>query len=261
MSDTPTQRKADPNRFLEPARTTAAEVDYRRGMEEYFAASPGSNMEKLQNFPKYVPVQDMRRFVCRYELFKQVLEVHGSIVECGVLFGGGLMTWAQCSEIFEPFNHLRTIIGFDTFDGFPALHDHDRGGSASQLKERGLAVDSEADLRDSIALFDANRVLKHLPKVDLVRGDANKTIPAYLERTPHLVVSLLWLDFDIYEPTKTALTHFLPRMPKGAIVAFDELNHAVWPGETVAVMDSVGISHLRLRRFAHGSTVSYAVIE
>jgi hypothetical protein len=36
-------------------------------------------------------------------------------------------------------------------------------------------------------------------------------------------VSLLYLDFDIYEPTAVALEHFLPRMPKGSIVAFDEL--------------------------------------
>ena len=52
-------------------------------------------------------------------------------------------------------------------------------------------------------------------------------------------MSLLYLDFDLYEPTKCAF----PRMPKGAVVAFDELNHAAWPGETMALLDTLGIAY------------------
>lgn len=233
----------------------------RRSLEDYFAASLGTNVEKLQNFPKYVPTQDMRRFVGRYEIFKTILDVHGSIVECGVLFGGGLMAWAQLSEIFEPFNHLRNIIGFDTFAGFGELSEKDGTGRAAQLKPGGLAIDAQADIEQAVALYDRNRVLKHIQKVRLVRGNACETIPAYVEQNPHLVVSLLWLDFDVYAPTVAALTHLVPRMPKGAVIAFDELNHELWPGETVAVMESMGLSRLRIRRFPFGSTVSYAVIE
>jgi hypothetical protein len=80
-----------------------------------------------------------------------------------------------------------------------------------------------------------NRPVGHVPKVELVKGDANITIPKYIEDNPHVVVSLLYLDFDIYEPTKTALKYFIPRMPKGSIIAFDELNSPHWPGGTIAV--------------------------
>ena len=240
---------------------TEAEVDYRVGLETFFSESIGSNIEKLQNFPKFVPTQDLRRFAGRYELFKQVLDVHGSIVECGVLFGGGLLGWAHLSEIFEPFNHLRTVIGFDTFEGFVNISEQDRTGTAAQLKPGGLGVDVYDDLQRAIALMDQNRVLKHIPKVSLVRGDACKTIPEYLKANPHLVVSLLWLEFDVYAPTAAALRHFLPRMPKGAIIAFDELNHQVWPGETVAVLEEVGLRNLRIQRFPFGSTLSYARLD
>jgi len=250
----------DPARFQEPARTTASEVDFRVGLESYFRQSIGSNVEKLQNFPKYVPTQDLRRFIGRYEIFRKALEVHGSIVECGVLFGGGLMTWAQLSEVFEPFNHTRNVIGFDTFEGFASLSAEDRTGTAAQLHEGGLAIDVEADLRRSIELYDRNRVLSHIPKVKLVKGDVTETLPRYLEQNPHLVVALLWLDFDVYEPTKKALELLVPRMPRGGVIAFDELNHEVWPGETVAVLETVGISNLQLKRFTFGSTVSYAML-
>jgi hypothetical protein len=254
-------RSKDPGRFLEPARTTPDEISVRQRLEQYYAESVGSNVEKLQNFPKYVLVQDMRRFVCRYELFKKILDVHGSILECGVLFGGGLMAWAQLSEIFEPFNHLRNIIGFDTFAGFSKISDQDKTGTALHMTESGMAIDSYDDLLRSIDLYDRNRALKHIRKVRLVRGDAAKTIPEFITANPHLVVSLLWLDFDVYEPTLLALQHFLKRIPKGGIIAFDELNHEVWPGETVAVLEAVGLSNLRIQRFPFGSTMSYAVIE
>jgi hypothetical protein len=252
---------ADPSPTLEPSRTTSGEIVYRSALETYYANSPFSNVEKLQNFAKYVPVQDLRKFICRQMLFQRILNVHGSIVECGVLYGGGLMTWAQLSEIYEPLNHLRTVIGFDTFQGFVSMSDHDRGSTATHARAGGLAVDSYDDLKAAIALYDQNRFLPHINKVRLVRGDVAATMPAYLEANPHLVVSLLYLDFDIYEPTVTALRHLLPRMPKGAIIAFDELNHEVWPGETIAVMHEIGLPRLRLERFAIGSTMSFAVIE
>jgi Macrocin-O-methyltransferase (TylF) len=251
----------DPSRFTEPLRTTQFEVDYRVALDEYFNRSVGTNVEKLQNFAKYVPTQDIRKFICRHEIFKRVLNVHGSIVECGVLYGGGLMSWAQLSEVYEPLNHLRQIIGFDTFDGFCSLCDKDRSDLAMQGKPGGLSIDTYEDLQESIALYDRNRFLKHIQKVRLVKGDVSKTLPCYLEKNPYLVVALLWLDFDVYEPTKAALKYLLPRIPKGGMIAFDELNHEVWPGETIAVMEEIGLSNLRIERLSFGSTVSFAVIE
>lgn len=251
----------DPSRFLEPDRTTGKEVEYRQALEEYYNHSVGSNVEKLQNFTKYVPTQDLRKFVCRAELFKKILTVHGSVIECGVLYGGGLMAWAQLSEIYEPLNHTRNIIGFDTFNGFVSVSEKDRTGTAMQGKNGGLAIDTHDDLLQSIDLYNRNRFLNHIDKVRLVRGDVAETLPRYLQENPHLVVSLLYLDFDIYEPTLAALKYLVPRIPKGGVLAFDELNHEVWPGETIAVMEEIGLNKLRIQRFPFGSTMSFAVIE
>ncbi len=122
-------------------------------------------------------------------------------------------------------------------------------------------MDAYEDLIECIRLYDKNRFLKHIEKVKLVKGDIRITLPKYLEENPHTVVSLLYLDFDTFEPTVIALKHLVPRIPKGGIIAFDELNHEVWPGETVAVIQELGLNNLRIERFPFGSTVSYAVIE
>lgn len=44
---------------------------------------------KLNNFEKFVPRQSLARFIARYELFKMIKNTKGSIIECGVHYGGG----------------------------------------------------------------------------------------------------------------------------------------------------------------------------
>jgi hypothetical protein len=238
-----------------------SERRFAQALEAFIAGSHFSRVEMMSNFPLYTPRQTIANFLIRYEIFKRVLNVHGSVVECGVLFGGGLMSFAQFSAILEPTNHQRRIVGFDTFEGFPPLSEKDHGSESVSAKEGGLAVDSREELLHGIELFDANRFIGHIPKVELIKGDATQTIPKYLQENPHLIVSLLYLDFDIYEPTRVALEQLMPRIPRGGVVAFDELNLRAWPGETRAVLDTVGVNSLRLERFTFGSTISFAQIE
>ena len=82
----------DPDPHKESRMSTDAERSFRQGLEEYIARSPGTNVVKLSNFAKYVPRQSLTRFLSHYELFQKVLRVQGSVVECGVLHGGGLMS-------------------------------------------------------------------------------------------------------------------------------------------------------------------------
>lgn len=251
----------DPSRFKESGIRSTGELDYRLALSDYFDGSVGTTTEKLENFAKYVPRQSLTQLLNRYEIFKRVLQVQGSVVECGVLFGGGLMAWAQLSAILEPMNHQRRIIGFDTFSGFVDIAAEDRAGTSSYLRPGEYAVDSYDDLRKAAALFDANRVLGHIPKVELVKGDISETLPAYLERNPHTVVSLLYADLDLFEPTKAALEHLVPRMPKGAIIAFDQLNSSAWPGETLAVLQTIGIRNLRIERLPFETARCFAVLD
>ena len=73
--------------------------------------------EKLVNFEKYVRRQDLSRFLVRYELFKQILNVKGSIMEFGVIMGLALWLLHKLSAILEPYATKRKIIGFEYFLG------------------------------------------------------------------------------------------------------------------------------------------------
>jgi methyltransferase family protein len=241
-------------------RTDAERLESSR-LEGVFDGDPSLWATKMDNFPKFVRRQSMTRFLALYELFKLALPVKGSVIECGVNHGFGLMTWSKLSALLEPVNLTRRIYGFDTFTGFPEVGDKDRSQSSNHVKPGDLKADVFDQLAELIAINDSTRYLGHVEKTVMIRGDATTTIPKFVEDHPHVVVSLLFLDFDLYEPTKAALECFLPRMPKGGVLAFDELDNPLWPGETLAMLEANGRQRLCLRRFEFDPYIGFAVLD
>jgi len=249
--------------FKDPKFMSKENIEYINLIDQLFTEGPGTLVDKIDNFPKYSTRTSLARFIARYEIFKKVLEVQGSVIDCGVLFGGSLMTWAQLSSILEPANHQRRVIGFDTFTGFPSITEKDISKTEFAFRKKGsFSVDSYDDLQEAIKVYDMSRYLNHIEKVELIRGDICSTVPQYIKDNPQLVVSLLHLDVDIYEPTLKALEYFVPRMPKGAIIIFDELNAGVFPGETTALIEYIkDLNSLKVRRLPFGTSISYAEVE
>ncbi len=239
---------------------TRVEQQVGKNIARIYDANPDPTVTKLENFPKYVRRQHLKRFLALYEIFKLAMPVKGSIVECGVFRGFGLMSWAKLSTMLEPENLTRRIYGFDSFEGFPTVSEKDKNRKAPP-KVGGLRANSYEELKKLLVEYDKDRFLGHVDKVHLVKGDVCKTIPKFVEDNPHLLVSLLFLDFDLYEPTKVAIETFLPRMPRGAIIAFDELDNLIWPGETLAAIDTIGLGKLKLQRLEWDPYISYAVLD
>jgi len=226
-----------------------------------FDRNPAAWEKKMEDFPKYVRRQNLTRFLALYEIFKRVRKVKGSIVECGVFQGFGIMTWAKLSAIIEPVNLSRRIYGFDSFEGFPSLSKQDQSKFASHVKEGDLYANSYDEILELLSIHDSTRFLGHVPKAELVRGDALQTIPKFIKENPHLLVSLLFLDFDLYEPTRVALENFVPRMPRGAVVAFDELDNPLWPGETLAALEVFKNRVPRIERLDFDPYIGFAVLD
>ena len=236
---------------------------YTQGQREAFNAGNLSIEKKLENFPRYADRRDVATFLNRYEIFKLALNTHGSIIECGVNLGAGLFSWLHFSSILEPYNSSRKIIGFDTFSGFQSLDKKDETGIYPDEARFEQFVQNQCleSLIKSVEYHDSRRTLGEIQKVEIVDGDATKTIPKYIENNPHLLISLLHLDFDIYAPSVAALEYFYPRMSKGAVIAFDGLDNKDGPGETTALLETVGIKNYTLRRNVFDSFLTYLIIE
>jgi hypothetical protein len=193
----------------------------------------------------------------RIDLFRKILDVQGSIVECGVHRANSLFIYYHLSTILEPYNFNRKIIGFDTFNGFRSTSTVDD----KRITQEDFA-DTDLELISKFALLhEKNKSVPHINKIELIQGDAIETIPKYATENQHLIIALLYLDFDIYAPTLCALKNLLPLVPKGGIVAFDELNSKKWQGETIALKEVLNLSGISLKKFFYDPWVSYYTVE
>lgn len=190
-------------------------------------------------------------------LYQQILDVPGVICEFGVQWGATLSTLMNLRGMLEPYNYSRSIVGFDTFQGFVTTAPQDGEGVA--LGDYATTAGYQQRLEEILALHEANAPIPHIKKFELVAGDASTTVPDWLRRNEHVIVSMAIFDMDVYQPTRDALQAILPRLVKGSVLVFDELNCPRFPGETTAVMEVLGLNSLRLQRDPHQPYCAWAV--
>ena len=156
------------------------------------------------------------KLIYHYEIYKKIISLPGDVVECGVFKGISLTRFLTFREILEN-NNSRKIYGFDVFGKFPKPNNQ---GDKSFLKRW------EKNAGDGIDAQELNDILleKKFLNFELVKGDVKKTIPNLIKQQPHLKISLLHLDMDIYEPTKFVLNKLFSYVVKGGIILIDDYN-------------------------------------
>lgn len=256
--------QSDPTLCHEWENHTPTGVKVYQDYGHFFEQSPASIHGKLHHFPKYVARQEMSKLFCRYELFKKILPIHGSVVEIGCCAGSGIFTYAHASSILEPYNYSRKIIGFDTFQGYPQLNEEDQRGNFQVANIQPGSYSAQGlkeEMEGFMGLFDQNRPLGHLPKIELVEGDVLHTLPQYLKDHPELIVSMLNLDTGLYASTKVALELLLPHMPKGALITFDTVGVRGFPGENLALKECLDLNKYRIERLPFEPARAYLQLE
>ncbi|MDO7853448.1 TylF/MycF/NovP-related O-methyltransferase [Hymenobacter convexus] len=230
----------------------------RENFAQTLRESPIPNPELPNNLGLYLNRQTLSRLLFFTELYQQIIPVHGVAMEFGVRWGQNLALMHALRGIYEPFNYNRKIIGFDTFGGFPSVDAKD--GDRVKAGDYGVTDNYQEYLTQILALHEQDSPIPHKRKFELVAGDASETVPRYLRDHPETVIAFAYFDFDIYAPTKACLEAIRPRLTKGAIVAFDELNCPEFPGETLAFDEVFGVANYALRRSPLNPLISYLVV-
>jgi hypothetical protein len=197
------------------------------------------------------------------DLYKRILNINiqGIVCEFGVFWGNNLALFESFRGLYEPYNYMRKIVGFDTFEGFPHITEKD--GKSEIVKEGSYSVTKgyESYLEEILNYHEKQSPISHIKKHELVKGDATKTIKEYLQENPETIIAFAYFDFDIYEPTKICLEAILPHLTKGAIIGFDELNFHAFPGETLAFNEVLGINKYKIYRDKNNPVPSYIIYE
>lgn len=241
-------------------RTAPTQENARETLYELFRERPMPDPELLINVGLYTRSSVLAKLLFLDELYRQILPLPGVVMVFGTWWGQDVAVLHNLRAVYEPYNMLRKVIGFDTFQGYPGLSDQDR--PSNTIKQGAYHVgDNYLDYFKALMDYHTREnAMGHIQKYELVAGDVTQTLEAYLKEHPETLVSMAYLDLALYEPTKCVLELLTPRMVKGAILAMDELNSSEYPGETQAFREVIGLRDHPTYRSKYLPDRSYTVI-
>jgi len=237
------------------------EQNNRSDLTNLFLNNPIFKDEKIANSALFLKRQELSKILFFNEIYSRLIHTHGIIIELGVRWGQNLITLNNLRGIYEPFNHSRKIIGFDTFEGFPSVSEQD--GKADYNVEGAFSVSKnyESYLEKLLKCHENECPLSHINKNIVIKGDATKTLKKYLDDHKETIIAFVYFDFDIYHPTKECLKLIKPYLTKGSIIGFDELCDPGFPGETEALREVFSTTNFRIERNRFSGIQSYLIFE
>lgn len=240
---------------------SADECATRSEFLRHFRSCPIPDNQVLSNLGLFLNSKTLSRILFMDHLYRQIVDVQGCVLEFGTRWGQNLALFAALRGIYEPFNRHRNIVGFDTFEGFPSINAKDGRSEMMRPGELTTTENYAAYLEKLMELLERDNPLGHIRKFSIRKGDATVELGRFFSESPETIIALAYFDFDLFEPTLKCLNAIRPRLVKGSVVGFDELNDPDSPGETLALMEAFGLNNVRLKRFPHASRVSYFVVE
>jgi len=207
---------------------------YREDMVEH--------KDLFQNLGLFLRCSALTKLLFINELYEQIINVPGIILEFGVHLGQNLVTFENLRALYEPWNQNRRIVGFDTFHkhgGYASRSDID--GDSPEISEDTYRLpDSYPDfLRTLLKYHESDHILAHIPTTEVIVGDVVSTVPVFFEEHRGDIVALAYFDLATYKPTSTCLEQVLERLVPGSILLMDELNFSAYPGASVAFREFV----------------------
>lgn len=242
-------------------KSSEAEIANKNKLIDLFKNCPVPENEIQANLGLFINRQLLSRILFLNDMYKQIINVNGVIMEFGVRWGQNLSLFSSLRGLHEPFNGYRKVIGFDTFEGFPSVHSKDGNHSIISVGSFNVTDKYEEYLDQILAARQQESPIAHIKKYDIVKGDASVQVENYLNQHPETIISLAYFDMDIFEPTKKVLEVIKNYVTKGSIIGFDQLNNDVYPGETVALREVFGLDKYRIVRSPYSSCQSYLIIE
>ena len=145
-----------------------------------FRNCPIPNNELLLNLGLFIKRQDLTRILFMNELYNKIINVNGIVVEFGVKWGVNLALFESFRGIYEPFNHSRKLVGFDTFEGFPSVHEKDGKSEIVTVNAYSTTKGYEEYLKQIldylIKMLDTKYEIKETENPSFISGRAGKIL-------------------------------------------------------------------------------------
>ncbi len=184
--------------------------------------------EVADHFGLYSGSQSIGRALFIYEILKKSKDIPGDIIEFGCWKGSNLLYMAKVLSLLQP-NSIKRVYGFDSFEGLKTFADEDGENMKDEFQSKYKG--NEATIRRAIEVYEMDSW------VSLIIGNALETIDKFEEEHKHLMISLAYIDFDLYKPCLKALEFTHRNLSVGGYIILDEALMLEWVGEGQALKE------------------------
>ena len=225
--------------------SNAENSDYLKDLEALAKDKRLTTEDILLNYLSLIRRRDLPRLLAHYEIFKEVMNLPGSIIEVGVYKGSGLFTWANFLETFCPGDRNRLVFGFDDFEGYNNYSEDDKNFQQF-IEDKNHRLVSDYDfISRLLELKTKDNLLPGVKRAEIINGDVLETIDGFLSQHVGLRLCLLYIDVSLYHPTKYALEKFYDLVVPNGVIAFNGYGQVPHEGEGKALdefLDSRNLS-------------------
>lgn len=145
----------------------------------------------------------------------------GEIAEVGTY--KGTLAYLMRNAVKKPI-HV-----FDSFEGLSGRWPQDSIKWGDVGTEKGGIACSLEQVKEN---------LKDFPDIKYYKG----WVPERFNEIKNLKFSFVYIDVDVYQPTKDSFDFFYPKMVKGGIIMCDDYGFNAWPGAKKAV-EEMSVKH------------------
>jgi O-methyltransferase len=186
---------------------------------------------------KHFTMTSVERMYSLYQSIDYIFknDIEGDFVECGVWKGGSSMLMAMMLKQHGMTN--RKLYLYDTFEGMSEPTESDKtstGKNASDLLQQENKEDTSSIwCYSSLEEVKSNLFSTGFPRENIffIKGKVEDTLKENLPGK----LSLLRLDTDWYESTKTELELLYPLLKEKGVLIIDDFGH--WEGAKKAVVE------------------------
>ncbi len=219
----------------------------RNFLIELFKKRTMSDEELFVNFGVFIRSGALAKILFLDEIYKQILGKPGVIIEFGVWYGQSISIFENLRAIHEPYNYLRKIIGFDTFQGYTGNSDRDL--KLSNLTKSSYKLDKDYDktLSKIIDCHEKENIMNHIKKHELIKGDVSNTFPKWVKENSSNVIALAYFDLALYKPLKSIFKNIMKKLIPGSVIVLDEFNNDLYPGATEAALECLDLNKFTIK--------------
>ena len=124
----------------------------------------------------------LSKFLYYNKLYQKILDIPDTVCEFGVHWGATKSLLLNLKGIYEPYNFSRKVFRFDTFSWFPEVDKKD--GTFPKKGDYSSGERHYTELNELLKIQESFSPINHIQKYELIKGDATKTFPQWLEDNP-----------------------------------------------------------------------------